>query len=187
MKRSMKKSSRGFSMAEILVVVLIIGLIVGVTLPALAQLFPQYRIRSAASEVATAARMARHKAVATRRATKLSFDFPNDSYAAHAYDGSGVLTDPANWIALDSQWSPEGTVLWKKLPADLRVHTTALPDIDGDGYQDLVFMRNGTVNAPSFTPPPGVVMGVDSSLVRFNRYRITAGAVGRVDVFATKE
>lgn len=187
-----RKASRGFSLAEILVVVMIIGLIVGVGLPALNQLFPQYRIRAASSQLATAVRMARQKAVSTRLPHRITLDLAGNRYAAFTYDGSGPLTSAANWVPVDSLWQPTpGPPKWVSLGADLRTYAVRpFGDIDSDGNQDIVFNRDGTLNRAgiaSMTPAPGTLLAVDSTWVTFNRYRITASELGRIDVTAYKQ
>lgn len=184
-----KKNSRGYSLAEILVVVMIVGLIVGVGFPALNQLFPQYRIRAASSQLATAVRMARQKAISTRTPHRITLDLAGNRYAAFAYDGTDALTDSTNWVPLDSLWqATPGQPKWIGLGADLRTYAVQpFADIDSDGNQDIVFMRDGTVRGAAVTPARGVLLAVDNSWVTYNRYRITTSELGRVDVIAYKQ
>lgn len=194
-----RKSSRGYSMAKILVVEMIVGLIVGVGLPALTQLFPQYQIRSASSQLANAARTARQKAVSTRRPHRISLDLANNRYAAYAYAGplpvtSAAISNSANWRPVDSLWQPvaPSQVTWIGLGADLRTYTAQpFADINSpaDGLPDIVFNRDRSVytsGIASMTPPPGVLLAVDSTWVTYNRYRVNATTMGRVDVLAYK-
>lgn len=43
-----------------------------------------------------------------------------------------------------------------------------------------------TSGIASMTPPPGVLLAVDSTWVTYNRYRVNATTMGRVDVLAYK-
>ncbi|HEX6100270.1 MAG TPA: GspH/FimT family pseudopilin [Thermoanaerobaculia bacterium] len=198
------RNGRGYSLVELLVVVAMIGIVALVTLPALMQLMPQYRIRGAASEAAGAIRMVRQRAITTRTPWRISFDATNDRYRfwtlTSPYADMSVAT---NWRAIRRDGrtpDPLGEDWFRSPPVDLNAATDTFNDVacPADGALDLIFLRDGSVapNAPctgpssdvlTFSPNPGVVFAVDSSVVRFNRYYVSVSQTGLVEVRAAKE
>lgn len=193
----------GYSLAEILVVVAIVGVILLVTVPALLQLMPQYRIRSAASEAAGMMRMIRQRAITTRTPWRISYDPGSNRY--RFYELRASYLDPsvaANWQPMrrdgrtpdtrnedyfltsdiDLIAAPGGTFLDVTCPTD--------------GNLDLIFQRDGSVADTAacgsatkldFATSPGVVFAVDSKYVRYNRYYLTVTQSGNVAVRPAKE
>jgi prepilin-type N-terminal cleavage/methylation domain-containing protein len=198
------RNGRGYSLVELLVVVAMIAVVALVTLPALMQLMPQYRIRGAASEAAGAIRMVRQRAITTRTPWRISFDATNDRYRfwtlTSPYADLSVAT---NWRAIRRDGrtpDPLGEDWFRSPPVDLNAATETFNDVacPADGSLDLIFLRDGSVapNAPctgpssdvlTFSPNPGVVFAVDSSVVRFNRYYVSVSQTGLVEVRAAKE
>ena len=200
--RIKRKGSRGFSLAEIMTVVGIAGLVTLVSLPAILQLMPQYRIRSAATDAAAAIRMMRQKAITTRTPCKITFDASAERYSYWMLNATNAdMSVAANWTPLNNdgrgtnttaQWIPTTSV-------DLRTGTSnAFKDVDcpSDAQVDLIFLRNGAVsNAPQcgtttaldFGTPPSVVFGVDNNLVKYNRYYLSVNQSGTVTITPTKE
>lgn len=194
-------------MAELLVVVAIVGLIALVSLPALMQLMPQYRIRSAASELAAGMRFIRQKAMTTRVPWKVVLDPNGERYAYARFTGNQVtnttLATDANWqyYGRDARTTPASEGYWTRFSAvDLRTETTnPFKDLNCDGYREVIFLRDGSIatapngggcgggTALTFTTQPTVVVAVNNSFVRYNRYRLGFNANGSLTITAAKE
>ncbi len=190
---------------ELLVVVAIVGIVALITVPALIQLIPQYRIRSAASETAAAIRMIRQRAVTTRSPWRISFDTNINRYRYYALSAPNAdMRVETNWspISRDGRNVPSGSDVWVNVTAvQLRTTTNSFKDVGcpADGMIDLIFLRNGAVsNTPAcgaaatalltFTPtPPSILFSVDSNYVNFNRYYISVAQNGSVSIRAAKE
>ena len=166
MKRK-QESSRGYSLAELLTVVAIVGLVSAVSLPALMQLMPQYRIRGAASEVTASLRMLRQKSVGTRANWRMTLDPVNEGFTL-ASRASGA------WVDVDPNGKPivAGHAAFRKLSA---------VNVMGTIPFTVEFTRDGSV-ATART----VIIAVDNQWVRFNRYTITIDASGNVSVLPSK-
>lgn len=206
--RPCKQRERGVSLTELLVVVAILGLIALVSVPALMQLMPQYRIRSAASEMAAGIRFLRQKAMTTRVPWKVVFDDAGERYAYARFTGNQItnvtLADNANWqyVGRDGRTTVAGDSYWTRFSSvDLRTNTTnPFKDLNCDGYREVVFLRDGSVaNTPngggcgggldlSFLPTqPSVVVAVNNSWVKYNRYRLNFSSNGVFTIQAAKE
>ncbi|HJQ40597.1 MAG TPA: prepilin-type N-terminal cleavage/methylation domain-containing protein [Thermoanaerobaculia bacterium] len=207
MMRHCRRSERGFSMSELLVVVAILGLIALISVPALMQLMPQYRIRSAASELAAGMRFIRQKAMTTRIPWKVQLDATGERYAYARFTGTQVtdatLATTANWqyYGRDARTTPASESYWTRFSAiDLRTDSTnPFKDVNCDGYREVIFLRDGSIStapngagcgggaALTFTTQPTVVVAVNNSFVRYNRYRLGFTANGALTITAAKE
>ena len=190
---------------ELLVVVAIIGVVALVTIPALMQLMPQYRIRSAASETAAVIRLIRQRAVTTRSPWRITFDTSQNRYRYFALNSPYAdQAVEANWTAIardgrnravggDEEWIQVTSV-------QLQSTTNSFKDVvcPTDGLIDLIFLRDGSVSDKAacgatatdvltFGTAPSVRFSVDSNLVRFNRYYVTVAKNGSVGIRPTKE
>lgn len=191
---------------EILVVVAIVGIVALVTVPALLQVMPQYRIRSAASETAAAIRLIRQRAVTTRSPWRITFDTSQNRYRYFSLNSPNAdMAVAANWTAMsrdgrnravgdDEEWIQVTAV-------QLQSTTNSFKDVvcPTNSQIDLIFLRDGSVSDKAtcgaaatavlaFTPtPPSVLFSVDSNLIRFNRYYLSVAKNGSVSIRATKE
>ena len=186
----------------------LVGIVMLVTTPALLQLMPQYRIRSAASEGAAAIRMIRQRAIATRTPFRITFDPGKNRYRYSMLNTPGAdLNVAANWISIDKDGKKRTRVgapePWIYVTAvQLAATSNSFKDVvcptEVEGYADVIFLRDGSVsdNAAcgaadtdvlTFSPAPSIVFSVDSNLVRFNHYYVALEENGTVNVRATKE
>jgi Tfp pilus assembly protein FimT len=196
------KNIRGYSLAELLTVVGIIGVVMLVSLPALFQLLPQYRIRSASTELSAALRMTRQDAIGTRRPWRVTIDGPGSRYAISMLNSPAAnRTDPLNWtkIGENNRPAPSGAAWWKLLSSDIQLSTTGFNDVDCANGTDIIFLRDGTI-APDangtcvgststidFTTPPKIRIYYPSRWVRYNAYYIYGSAGGNLTTDQTKE
>lgn len=197
-----RSAQSGFSLTELLTVVGIIGIIAVITVPAMLQLMPQYRIRSAASEAGAGLRMLRQKAITTRTPWRVSWDATNDRYKySRLKEPNMTRSTAANWQDVYRDGRPASTEQWiRGSKIDIRTATTnEFKDVDCDGYKDIIFLRDGSVatdangggcgagSALAFTTAPSVVLAVDNSFVRYNRYYLQLEKNGKLTITATKE
>jgi len=198
--RSHCKHARGYSLAELLTVVGILGVVSLVSLPALFQLLPQYRIRSASTELSAALRMTRQDAISSRRPWRITIDGPGKRYAISMLNAPNAdMTVSTNWtrIGENNRPAPSSAVWWKQLSKDIQISTTGFNDIDCANGTDIIFLRDGSI-APDyntgcgtavidFTTPPKIRVYYPSRLVRYNAYYIYGSSGGNLTTDQTKE
>lgn len=192
------RKSAGYTLTELLTIVAIVGLTTMVSIPAIMQLVPQYRIRAAAAEMSNALKMTRQKAVATRRPWRMTFDTTNERYAISVLSGTDVRT-PGHWTPVDNRWMEVTAVRWQTpIGSDLRNGPNAFYDVDCADGKDIIFMANGSIfrggnggcggGADVFAAGrPELVVAVDNRFVRFNRYRILANPAGNLNIISEKQ
>ncbi|MEA2164515.1 MAG: hypothetical protein QOK37_2642 [Thermoanaerobaculia bacterium] len=197
------KNASGYSLTELLTVVGIIGVVMLVSIPALFQLMPQYRIRSASTELAAALRLTRQDAIGTRRPWRITIDGPNHQYAISMLNApSANRTVSTNWTHIGENNRPvSGTgTWWKQLPSDIIISTTGFLDIDCANGADVIFLRNGEI-APDhntactaggtadidFTTLPKIRIYYPSRWVTYNAYYIYGSAGGNLTTGQAKE
>jgi type II secretory pathway pseudopilin PulG len=194
------KHARGYSLAELLTVVGILGVVTLVSLPALFQLLPQYRIRSASTELSAALRMTRQDAISSRRPWRITIDGPGKRYAISMLSAPNAdMKVSTNWtrIGENNRPAPSTAVWWKQLSKDIQISTTGFNDIDCANGTDIIFLRDGSI-APDynsscgtavidFTTPPKIRVYYPSRLVRYNAYYIYGSSGGNLTTDQTKE
>lgn len=94
------RSQRAFTLVEALCAIGLVVLLAAVALPNLADTMERYRVRTAAWQVAGDLRLARAKAVSTRRLHRVCFDkcgapVPADGYLIQRKEGSEWVIDSA--------------------------------------------------------------------------------------------
>jgi prepilin-type N-terminal cleavage/methylation domain-containing protein len=197
-----RAGSRGFSLTELLTVVGMIGIVAIVTVPAMVQLMPQYRIRSAASDAGAGLRLLRQKAITTRTPWRVSFDATNDRYTySKLTSPNAVRSVSTNWTKIGRDGRPSTSVQWIRFSSvDVRTNTSnAFKDVDCDGSTDVIFLRDGSVaDDPNgggcgaganltFTTAPSLVFAVDNRFVKYNRYYLSLTENGALTILSAKE
>jgi Tfp pilus assembly protein FimT len=205
MRNHQRNGQSGFSLTELLTIIGMVALVSLITVPAIRQLMPQYQIRAAASEAASALRFARQKAISTRTPWKVSFDPNNEMYSLSMLSAPHAdMSVAANWtnISRDTMKVAGTNDPWIRT-AGVDVRTTAgsnsFKDVDcpSDGVVDVIFLRNGEVGDKAkcgdpattvltFTTAPTIVIAVDNDAVKFNRYTISISESGTVTVAPSK-
>lgn len=187
----MRKHERGYSLPELLTVVAIVGLITLVTIPAIFQLTPQYRMRTTTSEVAAVVRMARQNALSTRRAWRVTFDTGNRRYLLSMQrTPSSALTSPAGWVAIGSNNRPAASTAsaWRSLRYLTNLTAPGFVDVDSNSGPDIIFRYDGALDTSCYSSTtPNVRLHVDNTWVRFNTYYVRVGSAGYVNTDQTKE
>lgn len=201
------EAGRGYSLVELLVVVSMVGIVLLVTVPALMQIMPQYRIRSAAAEASANIAMVRARAISTRTPWRIALDLDQNRY--HYYQLTSLdadMSETTSWRAMkrDGITPDQLGEEWIRPPSvDLRTTSTPFHDVvcplAASNSVDIIFLRDGTVSNKEqcggsattglldLTTPASVVFAVDSSVVRYNRYYITVSKYGKVTVTPAKE
>lgn len=153
--------SRGYSLSELLTIVAIVGLITMVAVPAFMQLLPQYRMRSAASEVASSLRMLRARAISLRASTQMIVDASGDSYRMRV---NGVLVGE-NGRPVPGGVSPD------KVLTSVNITTGGTVE----------FLRDGTA-----TSDQQIILETTNRFVAYNRYTIQVTTAGAVTITPSK-
>jgi type II secretory pathway pseudopilin PulG len=172
------RSSRGYSLAELMTVVGMVGIVALVGLPALMQLMPQYRIRGAASEMTASLRMIRQRAISTRSQWKMVVDPVADSYTL--------------WEMVGGTWTQAGADGHLLPPGVAGIGKFSVVDIQMAAPLEVIFFRDGTASGTFVTPPTAptdpspLVLAVDSSWVTFNRYTVDIDTSGNITVTPSK-
>ena len=81
-KGKQRKSDSGFSLIELMFVIGIIGIVSAITVPAIMNRMPEYRLREATRDVVSSLQEARMKAVNRNIDSFVFFDVGNNSYSA---------------------------------------------------------------------------------------------------------
>lgn len=85
----MMRSSKGFTIIEMMIVIAIIGILAAIAIPNFISWLPNYRLGSAARDVLSTMQLARLRAVRENANVVISFDTGNDSYRAFVDNGEG--------------------------------------------------------------------------------------------------
>lgn len=197
------KNVRGYSLAELLTVVAIVGVVTLVSIPAFIQLMPQYRIRSASTELSAALRLTRQDAIGTRRPWRITIDGPGSRYAISMLNAPAAdMTVSTNWTKIgdNNRPAPAGAAWWKSLSSDIQLSTTGFNDIDCANGTDIIFDREGKIvpdhNSTctaggstdiNFSTLPKIRVYYPSRFVRFNAYYIYGSAGGNLTTDQAKE
>lgn len=167
------KNTKGFSLAEMLVVVAILGMIVAFGLPAFQNYLQSYKLRSSANQIVNDLRAVRQTATTENIPMKISFDVDTDNPSIDTYNmywvyrynmtpGTPLPTDAnlktaANWNlatnaagltferAVSGRTAPEKRVLHLTIPTDDDPANNYIADLDSDNLRDIIFLPDGTV------------------------------------------
>lgn len=91
---SSRRNARGFSLVEVTVVVAVLGMMVSLGYPAMQSWLDRYRVRNAATEIASAIQLQRMRAVSQNQEFSIDFDAEGGTYALYEGDPeTGTMLD----------------------------------------------------------------------------------------------
>ncbi|HET8798108.1 MAG TPA: prepilin-type N-terminal cleavage/methylation domain-containing protein [Thermoanaerobaculia bacterium] len=151
----LRRSSGGYSLAELLVVVAIIGILSLVSVPAFMSYRNSAKLRSSMRQFVADLREARQRAITENHPTMISFRAGTGNLAYRSFNGTvaddGTVTYSAHL--------PASNRFERRLESDVYFAPTTNPCLFADtitspsqtsGWNDIVFNANGTVaNVPS--------------------------------------
>lgn len=159
--RQVMKSSRGFTLLEIIVTVALIGIMVAVAVPSVNQMKLNLRYKSAAQGCGSILRKARTDAIALNREHQVEFDIDGRRYRltrGNLPNASTSWTQTVGWVTL-----PDGASFMRNL------------NCDNNTDVDIQFNPNGTGDSQ-------YVCVMDASGTRRYRVGVPSGTTGRVIV-----
>jgi prepilin-type N-terminal cleavage/methylation domain-containing protein len=154
----LRRSSGGYSLAELLVVVAIIGILSLVSVPAFMSYRNSAKLRSSMRQFVADLREARQRAITENHPTMISFRTGTGNLAYRSFNGTvaddGTVTYSAH--------QPASNRFERRLESDVYFAPTTSVCLFADtitspsqtsGWNDIVFNANGTVaNVPSAAP-----------------------------------
>jgi prepilin-type N-terminal cleavage/methylation domain-containing protein len=174
-----KCKSKGYSLAELLVVVAIIGTLSLVTVPAFMTYQRGLKLKTSMRQFAADVRQARQRAITEHHPTMISFRTGTTARVYRDFDGT-VQSD--------------GTVVYAQRGSDKTLEQTVyfLPSTDSclftdgvnspsstSGWNDVIFQMNGTVTVPASCQAGKVFIKTDANVGR-QRFTFEVSQVGRV-------
>jgi prepilin-type N-terminal cleavage/methylation domain-containing protein len=185
----MRKHQRGYSLPELLTVVAIVGLIALVSVPAIFQLLPQYRMRSVTGELAATLRMTRQNAQSTRRPWRVTFDTTGTRYSIGMLNSpTAAMNVAANWVPIGSNNRPVSAAnAWRSLRGMI-VTAGGFVDVDTTNGPDVIFIRDGSLSPACYSSTtPAIRLHTANNLVRYNTYYMRLNPSGYLATNQTKE
>ena len=164
MKRTMhrlRRASRGYSLAELLVVVAIIGMISLVSVPQFMNMHRSGRLKSAMRQFMNDARGARQLAVAQHKQTKIGFTVGTAAKSYKIYQQNG-----ANWTQVGSTRQIETGCYVAN-----QTNFVTNRDANTTDY-DLVFRPDGTVVFDTGTSQGTIIIGSEYTNLPRSQYTV---------------
>lgn len=122
-RASVRRSTRGFTLIELIVVLAVLGLITALAMPMFAGALPGARLKAAARDLGAELRYARAQAIAGNRETTLTIDL-----AARRYAILGARTGPGESRALPEELEIKVRTARRELAGDARASIRFFPD-----------------------------------------------------------
>ena len=166
---------QGYSLAEMLVVVAIIGLISLVAVPNFISLYKGSRFKAVMRSFVSVVRNTQQRSITENRRMRISFA-PNGNAYQVAREITNDTTGVKTWETITSRTLDnrgDGTVASSSFGA------TGFPDKDSDGLSDVIFNPNGTVDMPTGSNLPTIVISTTDGIAK-PQYTLTFSIVGQV-------
>lgn len=118
------KRKPGFTIVELITTIAVFAILSSIAIPAISSWLPDYRIKSAARNIASHVQLARMKAISTNRNYGINFDVSNHSYQMYRNDPVSGWTPGGSAKYLSSHndvFFNEVTFSHNTLPDDIMV------------------------------------------------------------------
>jgi prepilin-type N-terminal cleavage/methylation domain-containing protein len=174
MQSGFKRSSRGFSLAEMLVVVAIIGMLSLISVPAFINFRASNTFRSALRVFIDDVRFARQYSITHSLDVRIDLDVPGNTSTSKNY---------AFWSFNGTTWDtlkiPGANVNVKTLPQQVWIDSTTSIPLSGTTPQ-IVYHPNGSVTLTAGAATGQVVLASTWTRMAFDRYTILLSPSGQL-------
>lgn len=185
MRSGFKRSSRGFSLIEMLVVVAIIGVLSLISVPAFMNFRRSADFKSGMRNFTTDLRNAR--ATAISNSFDVRCELQTGGIGLKQYRFFSSRDNGATWQALQLPGTHGATV---GSPGNIKQFafsvwaqsTTGLPDIGSNGQSDIIYHPNGAMTLATGNTTATVVLATDWKRIAFDRYTVTLSPAGQFTV-----
>jgi prepilin-type N-terminal cleavage/methylation domain-containing protein len=179
MRSRLKQKSSGFSLIEMLVVVAIIGVLSLISVPAFMNFRRSNDFKTGMRNFTTDLRNARAAAIANSYDVRCEIQIGSITLKQYTFYSS--RDNGTTWTALPLRGTggPAGNMkqfansVWADSFADL-------PDLDSNGYPDIVFHPNGAVTLAAGKTTGTIVLATDWKKINFDRYTVTLSPSGQL-------
>ena len=163
------RSSRGYSLTEILVVIAIIGVMSLITVPAFINYYQAGKMKSAMRQFTNDLRASRQRAITQNHPTMISF--APGALGANTYRDFDGTVGGASYTQLGQDKQLDKDVYFATSTSTCVFDDVVTAPASTNGLNDIIFLPNGTVqNAPSPAPPcqdgGQVYMKINANILR---------------------
>lgn len=191
MRSRLHRSSRGYSLAELLTVVAIVGILSLISVPMFMNYQRATAFKSEMGKFVQDLRNARQYAIT--RSVDVCVEFEVGAASLRRYRFFASRDNMATWTALQLPGTfgaaGPGTAGNMKIVSEpvYILSSTGLPTAHGgSGNADIVFRPNGTMELAAAATAARVTMATDWTNVAFNRYTINLSAGGQIKTVGSK-
>jgi prepilin-type N-terminal cleavage/methylation domain-containing protein len=181
MQSGFRRSSRGFSLAEMLVVVAIVGLLSLISIPAFMNFKNSNTFKSSLNMFVDDLRWARQYAITKTVLVRVELDQPASQTTSKNYRFFWSNDNGASWNDLKVPGGSGATGNTKTFPQSVWIDSSYRIPITGNN-PEIVYSPNGTVAlTASVNPaPPNVILGSVWKKIAYDRYTIEFSPAGQL-------